>query len=229
MLVSTCYNDLLILGARTNLMRRREFIALVGSATVALPFSAGAQQGERVRRIGVLMGFAESDPTAQSWVAAFRDALAKLGWAESSNLRIELRWSAADPDRIRTLAKELVNLQPDVILADLTPVTAALKRETLTIPIYCSRRRSNRQRLRAEPRRPGGNITGFTYVEPTTGGKWIGLLKEIAPRTAHVAMLFNPATTPQLKFYMPSIQAADHPLPSRRIAPRFTPGTRSRA
>ena len=162
-----------------------------------------------MRRIGVLMGFAESDPTAQSWVAAFRDALAKLGWAEGSNLRIELRWSAADPDRIRTLAKELVKLQPDVILADSTPVTAALKRETLTITIVFA--------VVADPigsgfapslARPGGNMTGFTYVEPTTGGKWIGLLKEIAPRTAHVAMLFNPATTPQLKFYMPSIQAA---------------------
>ena len=190
-------------------MRRREFIALVGSATVALSFSAGAQQGERVRRIGVLMGFAESDPTAQSWVVAFRDALAKLGWAEGRNPRIGLRWSAADPDRIRTLAKELVKLQPDVILANSTPVTAALKRETLTIPIVFA--------VVADPigsgfapslARSGGNITSFTYVEPTTGGKWIGLLKEIAPRTAHVAMLFNPATTPQLKFYMPSIQAA---------------------
>ena len=107
------------------------------------------------------------------------------------------------------MAKELVKLQPDVILADLTPVTAALKRETLTMPIVFA--------VVADPigsgfapslARPGGNITGFTYVEPTTGGKWIGLLKEIAPRTAHVAMLFNPATTPQLKFYMPSIQAA---------------------
>jgi ABC-type uncharacterized transport system substrate-binding protein len=207
--VSTCYNDLLILGPRTKLMRRREFIALVGGATVALPFRSAAQQGERVRRIGVLMGFAESDPTAQSWVAAFRDALAKLGWAEGSNLRIELRWSAADPDRIRTLAQELVELRPDAILADSTPVTAALKRETLTIPIVLA--------VVADPigsgfaqslARPGGNITGFTYVEPTTGGKWVGLLKEIAPRTAHVVMLFNPATTPQLKFYMPSIQAA---------------------
>jgi putative tryptophan/tyrosine transport system substrate-binding protein len=92
------------------LMRRREFIALVGCGTVALPFTAGAQQGERVWRIGVLMGFAENDPTAQSWVAAFRDALSKLGWSEGSNLRIELPWGAADPDRIKTLAKELVDL-----------------------------------------------------------------------------------------------------------------------
>ena len=87
-------------------MRRQEFIALVGGATVALPSIAGAQGSERVRRIGVLMGFAESDPTAQAWIAAFRDALAKLGWTEGSNLRIELRWGGADPDRIRTLEKE---------------------------------------------------------------------------------------------------------------------------
>jgi putative tryptophan/tyrosine transport system substrate-binding protein len=190
-------------------MRRREFIALVGGAIVALPFGADAQQDEHVRRIGVLMGFAESDPTAQSWVAAFRDALAKLGWAEGSNLRIELRWSAADPDRIRTLAKEVVELRPDAIFDQTTPVTGALARETQTIPIVFV--------YVADPigsgfapslARPGGNITGFTYLEPTTGGKWVGLLKEIAPRTAHVAVLFNPATTPPLKFYMPSIQAA---------------------
>jgi putative tryptophan/tyrosine transport system substrate-binding protein len=190
-------------------MRRREFIALVGGSTVALSFTAGAQQGERVRRIGVLMGFAETDPTAHSWVKAFRDALAKLGWAEGSNLRLELRWAAADPDRIRTLAKELVELRPDVIFDQTTPVTSALARETKTIPIVFV--------YVADPigsgfapslAHPGGNITGFTYLEPTTGGKWVGLLKEVAPHTAHVAVLFNPATTPPLKFYMPSIQAA---------------------
>ena len=190
-------------------MRRREVIALLGGSIVAQPFTAGAQQGERVRRIGVLMGFAESDPTAQSWVAAFRDALAKLGWAEGSNLRIEMRWSAADPDSIRALAKELVEVRPDAIFDQTTPVTGALARETQTIPIVFV--------YVADPigsgfapslARPGGNITGFTYLEPTTGGKWVGLLKEVAPRTAHVAVLFNPATTPPLKFYMPSIQAA---------------------
>jgi putative ABC transport system substrate-binding protein len=190
-------------------MRRREFIALVGGATVALPSIAGAQGSERVQRIGVLMGFAESDPTAQAWIAAFRDALAKLGWTEGSNLRIELRWGAADPDKIRTLAKELVDLRPDVIFDQTTPVTGALARETQTIPIVFV--------YVADPigsgfapslAHPGGNVTGFTYLEPTTGGKWVGLLKEIAPRTAHVAVLFNPATTPPLKFYMPSIQAA---------------------
>ena len=178
-------------------MRRREFITLVGGATVALPFTAGAQQGERVRRIGVLMGFAESDPAAQSWVAAFRDALAKLGWSEGNNLRIELRWGAADPDRITTLAKELVDLRLDAIFDQTTPVTGALARETQTSPIVFI--------YVADPigsgfapslAHPGGNITGFTYLEPTTGGKWVGLLKEIAPRTTHVALLFNPANNP---------------------------------
>jgi putative ABC transport system substrate-binding protein len=162
-----------------------------------------------MRRIGVLMGFAESDPTAQSWVGAFQNALAKLGWTEGSNLRIELRWAAADPDKIRSFARELVDLRPDAIFDQTTPVTGALASETQTIPIVFV--------YVADPigsgfapslARPGGNITGFTYLEPTTGGKWVGLLKEIAPRTAHVAILFNPATTPPLKFYMPSIQAA---------------------
>ena len=155
------------------------------------------------------MGFAESDPTAQSWVGAFQNALAKLGWTEGSNLRIELRWAAADPDKIRSFARELVDLRPDAIFDQTTPVTGALASETQTIPIVFV--------YVADPigsgfapslARPGGNITGFTYLEPTTGGKWVGLLKEIAPRTAHVAILFNPATTPPLKFYMPSIQAA---------------------
>jgi putative ABC transport system substrate-binding protein len=153
------------------------------------------------------MGFAEGDANAQSWFAAFRDALAQLGWSEGNNLRIEIRWGAADPDRIRTLAKELVDLRPDAIFNQTTPVTDALARVTQTIPIVFV--------YVADPigsgfatslARPGKNITGFTYVEPTTGGKWVGLLKEIAPRTTHVALLFNPETAP--KFYMPSIQAA---------------------
>src|SRR6516225_6486858 len=142
-------------------------------------------------------------------LAAFWDALKKLGWMEGNNLRIELRWGAADPDKIRTLAKELVDLRLDAIFDQTTPVTRALARETQTIPIVFV--------YIADPigsgfapslARPGGNTTGFTYLEPTTGGKWVGLLKEIAPRTTHVALLFNPATTPPLKFYMPSVQDA---------------------
>ena len=190
-------------------MRRREFITLLGGTAATWPLAARAEQSDRMRRIGVLMGFAESDPTAQSWIAAFQNALVKLGWTEGSNLRIELWWAAADPDEIRSFAKELVDLRPDAIFDQTTPVTGALASETQTIPIVFV--------YVADPigsgfapslARPGGNITGFTYLEPTTGGKWVGLLKEIAPRTAHVSILFNPATTPPLKFYMPSIQAA---------------------
>jgi putative tryptophan/tyrosine transport system substrate-binding protein len=189
-------------------MRRRDFIkGIVGSATVG-PLAARAQQPNRIRLICVLMGFEESDPAAQSWIAAFRDRLAKLGWTEGSNLRIELRWSAAGADRMKTFAKELVDLRPDAIFGQTTPVIGALARETQTIPIVFV--------LVSDPigsgfatslAHPRGNITGFTGNDPAIGGKWVELLKEIAPQTARVALLFNPATAPQLKFYMPSIKA----------------------
>src|SRR6516162_1556562 len=113
-------------------MERREFITLLGGAAVAWPLVARAQQQKRMRLIGVLMPYAESDSAVQSWLAAFRVALAKLGWSEGSNLRIELRWSAADPDKIRTLAKELVDLRPDAIFGVSTPAIGALARETKT-------------------------------------------------------------------------------------------------
>jgi putative tryptophan/tyrosine transport system substrate-binding protein len=187
-------------------IKRRDFIALLSGAAV-WPSTARAQQGERMRRIGVLIGLAESDPAAQPDVAAFRDALAKLGWVEGSNLRIELRWGAADPNRAKTFAK--VGRRPDAILGQSTPVTSALARETRTIPIVFA--------LVADPigsgfaaslAHPGGNITGFTPYESTMGGKWVALLKEIAPRTARVALLFNPATTVPIQFFMSSIQTA---------------------
>jgi putative ABC transport system substrate-binding protein len=162
-----------------------------------------------MRLIGVLMAYAESDSTAQSWLAAFRAALAKLGWTEGSNLRIELRWSADDADRMRTLAKELVDLRPDAIFGVTTPVIAALARETKTIPIvFTAVTDPIGGGFVANLAHPGGNITGFTVNDPTVGGKWVGLLKEIAPRTVHVTLLFNPVTTVPLQFSMPSIQAA---------------------
>ena len=163
-------------------MKRREFIALVGGAAFAWPLPARAQQPTRLRRIGVLIGFAETDPDVQSWFAAFRDALAKLGWTEGSNLRIELRWAGYDPDRMKTFAKELVDLRPDAILSVTTPVTDALVRETQTIPIVIV--------TVADPissgfvtslGRPGGNVTGFALYESGMGGKWLELLKQIAP------------------------------------------------
>jgi putative tryptophan/tyrosine transport system substrate-binding protein len=190
-------------------MRRRNFIAGLASITVARPFAARAQQPDRMRLIGVLMGYAESDRIAQSWLAAFRGALTKLGWTEGSNLRIELRWSAGDADRMRTSAKELVGLRPDAIFGVTTPVIGALARETRTIPIvFTSVSDPIGSGFAANLAHPGGNITGFTVNDPAAGGKWVQLLKEIAPRTVHVALLFNPATTVPIQFFMPSIQAA---------------------
>jgi putative tryptophan/tyrosine transport system substrate-binding protein len=190
-------------------MRRRQFITLVGSAAVLWPITSHTQQLDKTRLIGVLMGYAESDSTAQSWLGAFRGGLAKLGWTEGRNLRIELRWGNADPDRIRTLAKELVDLRPDVILSHGTLVTDALARETRTIPIvFVDVGDPIASGFAASLARPGGNLTGFTVETPAHGGKWVELLKEIAPRTVRMALLFNPATAVPLQFFMPSIQAA---------------------
>jgi putative tryptophan/tyrosine transport system substrate-binding protein len=188
-------------------MRRREFIALLGSAT--LPIAARAQQSERVRLIGALMAFAENDPAAQSQVAAFRGALAKLGWTEGRNITIELRWGAGDADKINTSAKELVELRPDAIVAQTTPVTAALARETRTIPIvFAVVSDPIGSGFAASLARPDGNITGFTTNEPAVGGKWLELLKQIAPRTERVALLFNPATAVATQHFMSNIEAA---------------------
>jgi putative ABC transport system substrate-binding protein len=185
-------------------MRRRDFIKVVACSASFWPLAARAQRVERTR----LMGWPESDTRAQSWLAAFRGALTKLGWMEGSNLRIELRWSAADPDRMRTFAKELVDLRPDLIFGQTTPVITALARETRTIPIvFVLVSDPIGSGFAASLAHPSGNITGFTGNDPAIGGKWMELLKEIAPRTARVALLFNPATAPPLKFYIPSIKA----------------------
>ena len=190
-------------------MKRRDFITLLCTAATAWPLEARAQQPDRMRLVGVLMAYAESDSTAQSWLATFRAALAKLGWTEGRNLRVELRWSAADPDKIRTFAKELVDLRPDAIFGVTTPVIAALARETKTIPIvFASVSDPIGSGFAANLAHPGGNITGFTVNDPAVGGKWVELLKEIAPRTVRVALLFNPATAVPIQYFMPSIQAA---------------------
>jgi ABC-type uncharacterized transport system substrate-binding protein len=169
-------------------VRRREFITLVGGAAVSWPITSHAQQSDKTRLIGVLISYAESDRTGWSDVAAFRGGLAKLGWTEGSNLRIELRWGNADPDRIRTLAKELIDLRPDVILSQSTVVTGALARETRTIPIvFVNVGDPIASGFAASLARPGGNITGFTVETPAQGGKWVELLKEIAAYRAHRA------------------------------------------
>jgi putative tryptophan/tyrosine transport system substrate-binding protein len=190
-------------------MRRREFIKLIVGTAASSPISAGAQQPDRMRRIGVLMGFAESDREGQAFVAAFRDELQKLGWAEGRNIQIDYRWTALDKELIQRFAKELVALQPDLILTQSTPATAELLKQTRSIPIVFA--------LVADPigsgfvasfPKPGGNITGFVTMEPSMAGKWLDLLKEIAPRVARVAMLFNPATAPYAEHWLNSFKAA---------------------
>jgi putative ABC transport system substrate-binding protein len=189
-------------------MRRREFTSLVLGTAMAWPFASRAQQSGRVLLIGVLMGFAESDPIAQSMVAAFRSALPKLGWTEGNNLRIELRWAGPDPDRANALAKELAGLRPDAMLGQTTPVVRALAREMPNSPIvFVTVSDPIGSGFAVSLARPGGNITGFTVDDSALGGKWVELLMQIAPGVAHVVLLFNP-TGPPLQFFMPSIQAA---------------------
>ena len=161
------------------MIRRREFITLLGGATTAWPLAARAQQGDRVRRIGVLMARDETEPVAKTMLSAFTQALASLGWADGRNVQMELRWTGDDNNQIRALAQELVGLQPDIILTGTTPPAVALQRETRTIPIVFV---NGADPLRLVPRlnQPGGNITGFANYEATMGGKWLELLSEIA-------------------------------------------------
>jgi putative ABC transport system substrate-binding protein len=191
-------------------MRRRDFIEGLAASAAWSRAARAQQQPDRMRLIGVLLSYAESDRAAQSWLAAFRGALPKLGWTEGRNIRIEVRWSGNDPDRMRTLAKELVDLRPDAILAATTPMVGALARETRTIPIvFAGVSDPIGSGFAANLAHPGGNITGFqAQGDPALGGKWVELLKEIAPNTLRVALLFNPQTAPPLEFYMQSIQAA---------------------
>jgi len=176
-------------------LRRRDFITLLGGAAAAWPLAARAQQPERIRLIGVLMGPGETDPQAQSEITAFRQGLQALGWT-GRNVRIAYRWANGEVNRMRTFARELVALQPDAVLAVTTPAVAALVEETRTIPIVFVRV--------ADPlvfvdsmSKPGGHITGFGNFEPSLAGKWVQLLKEIAPSVARVTVMFNPATTPK--------------------------------
>jgi ABC-type uncharacterized transport system substrate-binding protein len=190
------------------MIRRREFITLLGGAA-AWPLAARAQQPDRVRRIGVLMAFAESDHGAQSWVAAFREELGKLGWMEGRNIEINTRWATADVEPMQRLAKELVAVQPDFILTSSTPATAAMLQQTRTTPIiFVWVADPVGSGFVASLPRPGGNVTGFTPIEGSLGGKWVELLKEIAPRVARVSLLFNPAMATFVEDYLSPFKAA---------------------
>ena len=191
-------------------MTRREFITLLGSAAAVWPLAARAQQADRTRRIGVLMPLAADDPVGQARIAALREGLEKLGWIEGRNIRIDTRWTTTgDVESMQRYAKELVALQPDLIVTQSTPITATLLQETRTIPIVFA--------LVADPigsgfvasfAKPGGNVTGFVTIEPTMAGKWLELLKEIAPRADRVAFLFNPATATYFEYWLNPFKAA---------------------
>jgi putative ABC transport system substrate-binding protein len=177
-------------------MRRREFIAGLGG-TAAWPLVARAQQPERMRHIGVLNGQDENDPLAKTYVPAFTQALADLGWTDGRNLRMDLRWYGGDPNRIRALAQELVGLKPDIIVTNATPATVAVQRETQTIPIvFVGVSDPVGSGLVASLNRPGQNITGLALYETSLGGKWLELLSEVATGLKRAAIMFNPDTAP---------------------------------
>ena len=190
-------------------MRRREFIAALGGAGVAWPLVARAQQTGGMRRIGVLMDLTADDPEGQSRLAAFLQGLREAGWVVGRNVTIDVRWWAADVESMKRFAKELVALQPDLIFTSSTPATAAMLQATRTIPVIFV--------LVADPvgsgfvaslPRPGGNVTGFTPIVGSLGGKWAELLKEIAPRITRVTLLFNPAAATFVDSYLDPFKAA---------------------
>jgi putative ABC transport system substrate-binding protein len=189
---------------------RRDFITLLGSAAAVWPIGARAQQGDRVRRIGVLMPGDENDPMVK--VSAFTQPLSDLGWTDGRNARMDLRWHGGDADRIRALAQELVGLQPDIILATSTVATAALQRETRTIPIvFANLSDPVASGIVARLDRPSGNITGFANFEASLGGKWLELLLEIAPGLKRAGIMFNP-DNPGASLYVPSLETAARSL-----------------
>jgi ABC-type uncharacterized transport system substrate-binding protein len=178
-------------------MRRRDFIKVIGGAMATWPFAARAQQPERVRRIGLLIQLAENDPEGQARVVAFREGLQKLGWKIGDNLQIDYRWGTSNDERARAAAAELLRLAPDVILANSTVALRAVQQATRTVPIvFTTVIEPVAQGFVASLAHPGANITGFSYLEPSVGGKWLDLLKEVAPRVTRVAFLFNPDSGP---------------------------------
>jgi putative ABC transport system substrate-binding protein len=204
-------------------MRRREFIAGLGAAATARPITARAQQGDRVRRISVFMSGDESDPEQKPRLSAFAQALADLGWIDGRNVRMDVRWGGAgggDTNRMRALAQELVGLQPDIILANATPATIAVQRETRTIPIvFVNVSDPVASSIVARLDRPSGNITGFATTEAPLGGKWLELLSEVAPGLKRSTVMINPDTS-LVSTYLPSLETAARSL---KVVPIIAP------
>jgi putative ABC transport system substrate-binding protein len=193
-------------------MRRREFIAGLGSAA-AWPVVARAQQGDRIRSIGLLGSLDENDPDEKARLSAFTQALAVLGWTIGRNVRMDRRWAGGDSNRMRTFAQELVGLQPEIVVTmPSTPAAVAVQRATRTIPIvFLGVADPVASGIVARLDRPSGNITGFANFEPTLGGKWLELLSEIGPGLKRAAIMFNPDTSPA-SAYMPSLETAARSL-----------------
>jgi putative ABC transport system substrate-binding protein len=196
-------------------MNRREFITLLGGAA-AWPVAARAQQP---RRVGVLMGGPATDSILQAYVAAFVHTLQQLGWIEGQNLRVDIRWNAGGAELAQTYAAQLIGLQPDVILAAVTANLEAVRQATNTVPVvFVQVSDPVAQGFVASLTKPGGNLTGFSAYEFSTGGKWLDLLKEMAPALTRVAVMFNPDTAPQSKYFVQAIEAAASSRGMRAIA-----------
>jgi putative tryptophan/tyrosine transport system substrate-binding protein len=182
-------------------MRRREFIALVGSAATTRSFTAQAQQLDRIRRIGVIMGFAEDDQVWQSYLGTFKERLQDFGWSEGRNIRFDYRFTGESSERMRAAATEVVATAPDVIFVSTNPVVSASLEVTRTIPIvFTWVSDSVGSGYVKSLARPGGNITGFHNYEPALGAKWTGILKEIAPAVRRVAFVHVPEITANVAF-----------------------------
>jgi len=194
------------------LYKRREFITLIGGAA-AWPFAVHAQQATGVRRVAFLHPYVENDPEALARVIAFREGLEALGWTENRNIRIEHRYSGGDLGRIRAYAQELVRSAPDLIVGSGTPITAALKQATGTIPIVFNVVNDPvGQGLVASLPQPGGNLTGFTFIDLPLIGKWLEMIKEIAPGVRRVTLMFNPETSPFYPAFLRELRAAPETL-----------------
>jgi putative tryptophan/tyrosine transport system substrate-binding protein len=190
---------------------RRQFITLFGGAAAAWPLAARAQQGDRVQLLAAMMGGrnADTDPEGRAWFAAFRQGLQELGWVEGRNFRADYRWPSGDLDRMRAIAKDFVDLKPDVMFAGNTPSVEALLRETRAIPIvFTNLSDPIGTGVVGSLARPGGNATGFTAFEYSLAGKWVEILKELAPAVTRVVLLFNPETAPFAQHYLSFIETS---------------------
>lgn len=202
-------------------MKRRELIKLIGGAAAVWPLSAPAQQAQRMRRIGGLTVYAETDDEAQARFAAFQRRLQQLGWTVGQNIQIDYRWSHGGADQARALAKQLVDLQPDVILGEATAAVRALQGATDKIPIvFTNVSNPVGSGFVKSMSRPGGNITGFSNFESSMGGKWLEVLKEIAPDVSHVAVMFNPKVSTHIAagYYMQPLREAAQKLAVEQTA-----------